>query len=138
MTSAFCVIHQKNGAFLAQAASTQNTSTRQSRDTLPRNVVTIKHAVAGVICNDNVLLCLEASGNFVPPKRELSAYAIETSGNNVRNLGKRRLLSKLDKHIDKSAGMALSYSNDRVELVFFSGEKNDVKVLRYTLHTLSG
>lgn len=130
--SAFCVIHQKNGAFIAQALPSQNPSGYQkSRDALPRRVIEVKAAVAGLICNNKLLLCLEDHGRL--RHKQLSSYTINlTTSGEWELVSERHPHSKLDRDIDTSAGMAKHVSSDRVELILYSTKK---KILRYTLPT---
>lgn len=127
--SAFCIIHQKDGAFVAQRLPSRNPSEEeQSRKPQSRRVVIAKDVVAGLIHNDNLLLCLEA-GLF--GQRRLSSYKVNLGRSGTWELAEHsHFRRKLSRDIDTSVGMCIQKSGELVELVLYSTEK---KILRYTL-----
>lgn len=127
---AFCVIHQRDGAFMAQIMPSRTPSGGQRTSEIQsRRVVDARDVVAGLIHNNNLLLCLQDSSFFHPHKR-LFTYKVNFTGNTWELAKGHRVDSKLSSKIDPSAGMCIQESSDLVELVFYSTDK---KILRYTL-----
>lgn len=109
---------------MAQSIPSRNPSGEQQR-----RGITAKDAVAGLIHNNNLLLCLEDHGRF--HRRQLSSYKIKmTKDGRWELVAHRDFHSKLSRDIDTSAGMSIQVSRELVELVVYSTEK---KILRYIL-----
>lgn len=129
--SAFCVIHQKDGAFIAQLMPSRNSSGKQqSRDPQSRRVVIAKDVVAGIIHNDKSLLCLEVPRLFRSNWR-LSSYKVNTTRSNTWELAEERHVhGRLSHDIETSAGICIQDSGELLELVLYSTRK---EILRYEL-----
>ncbi|KAL9044576.1 MAG: hypothetical protein Q9214_002297 [Letrouitia sp. 1 TL-2023] len=125
--SGFCIIYQDKGAFIAQAMS----SHLQQQEVLQRHAFKTKNVVAGIVFNDDMLLCLEDYGKYL--RQQLSAYSILSAQGGWRLNAERHPLGKLDERIDESAGMALHALGDRVELVLYTTKKNIVRYSRSKL-----
>lgn len=94
-----------------------------------------KNVVAGIVCNDDMLLCLEDQGGL-HRQQHLSAYSILSAQDGRRHFSaERRPLGKLRERIDKSAGMAIHVFGDRVDLVLCTSKKN---IVRYSQSKVAG
>lgn len=130
-SSAFCVIHQKNGAFIAQVMPSRNPSgQQQSRDPQSRRVIVAKDVVAGLIHNDKSLLCLEVHRLF-RSNWLLSSYKVNSTTSNTWELAEERQVhGRLGHDIETSAGICIQDSGELLELVLYSTRK---EILRYEL-----
>ena len=122
----FCVIHQKKGAFLAQ--SRNQVREKRSHQALTRGIIIVKHVVAGLIYNNQLLFCLEDHGRF--RHKQLSSYKVNITKDGAWELeADRHSHGELSGEVDTSAGMAIQVSGEVAELVLYSKRK----ILRYTL-----
>lgn len=122
----FCVVHQKKGAFLAQ--SRNQIREQRSDEALTRGVIIVKHVVAGLIYNNQLLFCLEDHGPL--HHKQLSSYKVNITTDGAWELeADRHSHGELSREIDTSAGMAIQVSGEVAELVLYSKRK----ILRYTL-----
>lgn len=127
----FCVIHQKDGAFLAQ--SRNHIREQRSDEVLVRGVINVKHAVAGLIHNNELLFCLEDHGRF--RHKQLSSYTVNITKDGAWELeADPHSHGKLSHEIDTSAGMAIQVSGEVAELVLYSKRK----IMRYMLSKSPG